>query len=129
MHKRKKEIKTQSAFLIGHRSDRHQTTTRFFKWNMFLIYNGNIRIHRDCENGIAKSVLRIAVWHHKACRVMTNGDPEGRIFLSHPHTRIMGSFSCSPLSISLLLFIFFKKGSQKFLNMLRCDMIWVEFAR
>ena len=29
--------------------------------------------------------LRITVWHHKACRVMTNGDPEGRIFLFHPH--------------------------------------------
>ena len=25
-------------------------------------------------------------WHHEACRVMTIGDREGRIFLSHPHT-------------------------------------------
>ena len=24
--------------------------------------------------------------HHKACRVMTNGDPEGQIFLFYPHT-------------------------------------------
>ena len=29
---------------------------------------------------------RITVWHHEACRVMTNGDPEGWIFLSHPYT-------------------------------------------
>ena len=28
--------------------------------------------------------------------MMTNGDPEGRIFLNYPHT-IMDSFSCSPL--------------------------------
>ena len=32
-----------------------------------------------------KSVPRIAVWHHRACQVMTNGDPEGQIFLSYPH--------------------------------------------
>ena len=35
---------------------------------------------------IEKSVQRISVFHHEACRVMTNGDPEGRIFLSYPHT-------------------------------------------
>ena len=39
--------------------------------------------HSAC---IEKSVPRIAVWHHSACRVMTNGDPEGPIFLSYPHT-------------------------------------------
>ena len=44
-----------------------------------------IRIHHECEGRIEKSILRIAVWHHKACRVMTKGDPEGRIFLSYPH--------------------------------------------
>ena len=38
------------------------------------------------EAGIGKSVLRITAWHHEACRVMTNGDPAGRIFLTHPHT-------------------------------------------
>ena len=35
-----------------------------------------IRIYRECEGMIEKSVPRIAVWHHEACRVMTNGDPE-----------------------------------------------------
>ena len=29
-----------------------------------------------------KSVPRITVWHHEACRVMPNSDCEGRIFLS-----------------------------------------------
>ena len=45
-----------------------------------------IRIHHEYEGKIEKSVPRIAVWHHKACEVMTNCDPEGRIFLSYPHT-------------------------------------------
>ena len=43
-----------------------------------------IRIYHECEGGIEKSVLRITDWHHEACRVMTNGDQEGPIFLSHP---------------------------------------------
>ena len=45
-----------------------------------------IRIHHECEVGIKKSVPRITIWHHEACRVMTNGDLEGRNFLSHVHT-------------------------------------------
>ena len=45
----------------------------------------NIRIRHKCEGGIEKSILRITVWHQEACRVMTNGDPEGWIFLCHPH--------------------------------------------
>ena len=46
----------------------------------------NIRIYHECEGRIEKSVPRITVWNHEACRVMTNGDPEGLIFLSYPHT-------------------------------------------
>ena len=46
----------------------------------------NIRIHHECEGGIEKCVPRITNWHHEACRVITIGDREGRIFLSHPHT-------------------------------------------
>ena len=45
-----------------------------------------IRIYHEFEGRIEKSVPRITVWHHKACRVMTNGDPEGRIFLTYPHS-------------------------------------------
>ena len=60
-----------------------------------------IRIYHECEGRIEKSVPRITVWHHQACRVMTNGDHEGRIFLSYPH-RIMDSFSCSPLFLAHL---------------------------
>ena len=46
----------------------------------------NTRIYHECEGRIEKSVLRIAAWHHEACRVMTNGDSAGRIFLSFHHT-------------------------------------------
>ena len=45
-----------------------------------------MRIHYECEGRMEKFVPRITVWHHEACRVMTNGDTEGRIFLSYPHT-------------------------------------------
>ena len=46
----------------------------------------NIRIYRhECEGRIEKSVPRIAACHHEACRVMTNGDPEGRIFILPSH--------------------------------------------
>ena len=43
-----------------------------------------MRIYHECEGRI--SARRIAIWHHEACRVMTKGDPEGKIPLSFPHT-------------------------------------------
>ena len=46
----------------------------------------NSRIHHECEGEIEKSDPRITDWHHEACRVMTNGYREERIFLPHPHT-------------------------------------------
>ena len=67
---------------------------------------GSMKIYHECEGEIEKSVPRIAVWHHEACQW------DGFFYLTL--TRIMDSFSCSRL----------KKGSQKFLNKLRCDMTW-----
>ena len=59
----------------------------------------SIRIYHECEGRKEKSVPRIAVWHHEACRVMTKDDHEGRFF--YPAlTRIMDSFSRSPLNTS-----------------------------
>ena len=52
----------------------------------FLLHICNIRNYHECEGRIEKSIARIPVWHHEACQVMTNGDPEGQIFLSAPHT-------------------------------------------
>ena len=52
-------------------------------------------IHHECEGGIEKSVPRITDWHHEACRVMTKGDREGQVFLSHPHTNDGFFFSLS----------------------------------
>ena len=46
----------------------------------------NIRIYHECEGRIEKSVPRITIWHHEACRVMKNDDPYWRIFLSYPNT-------------------------------------------
>ena len=46
----------------------------------------DIRIHHECEGRIEKSIPRITIWHHEACQVMANGDAEGRILLSYPHT-------------------------------------------
>ena len=45
----------------------------------------NIRIYHECKGRIEKSVPRITVRHHEACRVMTKADPEGQIFLSYPY--------------------------------------------
>ena len=44
----------------------------------FRDYPGNIiRIYHEREGRIEKSAPRITDCHHEACRVMTNGDPEG----------------------------------------------------
>ena len=45
-----------------------------------------IRIYYEYEGGIKKNVPRITYLHHEACRVLTNEDREGRVFLCHPHT-------------------------------------------
>ena len=90
---------------------------------MTLVYDvETIRIYHEYEGGIEKSVPRITDWHHEACQVMTIGDPEGRIFLSHPHTNY-GFFSCSPLNTSFIFEKKLEKDFQKILNTLRCDMV------
>ena len=58
---------------------------------------------------IEKILPRITIWHHKACLVMTNSDPEGRIFLSHPHTNYGFFFLSSIESV----FTFFKKAPRE----------------
>ena len=61
-------------------------------------YTANIiRIYHECEGGIENSIPGITVWHHEACRVMTHGDHEWRMF--YPSlTRIMDYFPCLPLN-------------------------------
>ena len=60
---------------------------RFITRHTFVTYDNlhelirYTSIYHECEDRIEKSVLRITVWHHEACRVMTNGDAEGQIFL------------------------------------------------
>ena len=67
---------------------------------------------------IGKIPLGIIDWHHESCEVMTNSDREGRILLSHPQTN-NGFFYL--LTIRYGIFTL-KKGSQKFLDMPRCDL-------
>ena len=67
-----------------------------------------IRIYHKCEGRIEKSVPRITVWHHEACRVMTNSDPEEQNFLSYPHMN-NGFFSCSPGFFNLFVYLFILK--------------------
>ena len=43
-----------------------------------------LKIYHECEDRIEKSCPRITVWH-EVCRVITNGDIEGEIFLSYLH--------------------------------------------
>ena len=50
-----------------------------------------------------KSAQRITVWHHKACWVITNGDHEGQIFLSHPHTN-NGLFFLHTIKYNIFIF-------------------------
>ena len=81
------------------------------------LHGCNIRIYHEYEVGIEKSVPGFTICHHEACRVMTNGDPEGQIFISHPHM-INGFFFLLTIKYRILCL----KCSQKFMNELRCDM-------
>ena len=81
-----------------------------------LVKRCNIRIYHECEGRIEKSVPWITVWHHKACQVMTNGDPEGWIFLSYPHTNNGFLFLLTTVFIYL-----FKISFQKAVNTLRSN--------
>ena len=80
---------------------------------IYIVVN-NIRIYHECEGRIEKSDPRITVWRHEACRVMTNGDLEGRIFLSYPYTKIGFFFAHQ-------CFFNFKISFQKSLDTLRCN--------
>ena len=69
----------------------------------------NIRIYHACEGKIEKSILRIAVWHHEAYRVMTNIDPEGHIFLSYPHMNNRLFLLLTTVFIYLFIYLFQNK--------------------
>ena len=71
----------------------------------------NIIIYHECEGRIEKkSAPRIIVRHHEACRVMTNGDPEARIFLFYPNTNNGFFFLLTTVLIYLLSPAFSKKS-------------------
>ena len=86
---------------------------------IFLVRIKIIRIYHECEGRIEKSVPRIAVWHQEICRVMTNSNLEGRIFLSCPHTN--NGFIFLLTTVFNYLVIHSKISFQKFLDTLRCN--------
>ena len=92
-------------------------------FNLRLSLAQTISIYHECEGGIEKSAPRITDWHHEACRVMTVGDREGRIFLSSPHT----NYGFFLLAHTLIDHLYWKKklekDFQKILNTLKCDMV------
>ena len=67
------------------------------------------RIYHECEGRIEKSVPRIAVWHHEASRMMTNGDSEGGIFLSDHHTNNGLFFLLTTVYLFIYYLFIFKK--------------------
>ena len=94
------------------------------RWQAFaegLPNSDIIRIYHECEGRIEIAVPRIAVWHHETCRVMANGDHEGRIFLSYIHlnNRFFIAHHCFYLFIYVL--IYFKISFHKSLNTLRSN--------
>ena len=77
-----------------------------------------LRFYHECEGRIEKSLPRIAVWHHEACWVMTNGDPAGWIFLSYPHMNNLFFFLLTTVFIlkgtaTLMITMFYMKGLNK----------------
>ena len=58
---------------------------RFFYLSLGLVPVFEIiRIYHEYEGRIEKSILRIIVFNHEACRVKPNVDSEGWKFLSYP---------------------------------------------
>ena len=81
--------------------------------------SSNIRIYIECEGGIEKPIPRFTNWNHEACRVITNGDHERRIFLSHPQMN-NGFFFLLTTKYLILCWIKYEKDFHKILNTLRC---------
>ena len=78
---------------------------------MELFVGNTIRIYHECEGRIEKSLPRITVRHHEACRTVILRDG----FFYPTLTRIMDFF------LAHHCFYYFKISFQKSLNMLRCN--------
>ena len=75
-----------------------------------------MRTYHECVGGIETTGPRITVWHHEACRVMTNRDCEGQIFLSHPQTNNGFRFLLTIKYCIIVWFFFEKKRLLDFLD-------------
>ena len=73
-----------------------------------------VRLTKSCRlnrpyGTVEKSVPRIAIWNHEACQVISNGDPEGRIFLSYPHTKNRFFSLLTTVFIHSFIYLFYNK--------------------
>ena len=69
-------------------TDRRAANMRFFYLSLGLVPVFEIiRIYHEYEGRIKKSILRIIVFNHEACRVKPNGDSKGWNFLSYPYAK------------------------------------------
>ena len=132
-HKNKTLHMCSALIILSNRlSDEISSALTFVHVNILLKQNGqtivacnvdlrHINMQRPSpasimsEDGIEKSVTMITVWHDEACRLITNGDSEGRIFLSCPHTNNGFFFLLIPVFYCL------KISFQVSLNTIRCN--------
>ena len=73
---------------------------------LLLVLSQIIRIFHEYECWIDKSVLRITIWHHKACFVMPIGDPRDHDFLSYQRSDD-GFFFTLTIKFHFFIYIFF----------------------
>ena len=71
---------TEAGLLLDRRRDVLSSSDMTGPWRDFELPYKNIRIYPECEGWIEKSVPRITVWHHEACRVMTKQWSRGMDF-------------------------------------------------
>ena len=70
-------------------TDNSNLYMRTLVW-LLLVYE-IIRIFHEYEDGIEKYIPKITDWLHDACRVMTNSDREGQIFVSEMLRFLLGN--------------------------------------
>ena len=76
----------------------------------WIIIPHSIRVYHMCEAWIEKPIQRVTVWHHEACQMMTNGDPEWGFFFYSTLTQMVDFL----IALHLISHFYFKINS--FLN-------------
>ena len=86
---------------VLHNQNVDRSGVKVFRFVLFVLSLGSkgwVCIFHECEVQTEKSVPRVTVRHHQACRMMSNNYPEERTFLSAPNA-ILDSFPWIPFDI------------------------------